>query len=285
MNTVFPEPTVDDPLIDAAAARSSPSRANGSRGPATAAGKERSSQNAIKHGLLAKRIAPLPDFRHERDDFEQQLHCLRAEFQPQTQTQVNLVELLARDWVRLGRIAGAIEAASIPPGLQVSTFYTDESDAQRGMALIDRLRRCLQRQEGFAVESEQLSFASNFLAYCLDEARGTPAVKRAVPPRVLGISCESGLRAILASNDPRPEGHRRGWTALFDLAEKITEGKIVTAREEQIRQERECRVHNVRVLREQLQHLQLLQEYETQVRRSISKNMQMLRESHALLSR
>jgi hypothetical protein len=80
-------------------------RLNGakSKGPTTPEGKLRSSQNAIKHGLLAKTIV----LRHEdRDLFNQILGDFVAEFQPESTREWCLVEeLVAAKW-RLRRLWG-----------------------------------------------------------------------------------------------------------------------------------------------------------------------------------
>src|SRR4051794_5519305 len=107
--------------------RAESARINGakSRGPITPEGKKRSSQNSVKHGLLSRRIAPLIDDRGEQLDYEAYVAGFIEQYQPQTQTEVNLIELLARDWVRLGRIGGYTESLMKPDGREIRPMHFD----------------------------------------------------------------------------------------------------------------------------------------------------------------
>lgn len=75
-------------------------RINGakSRGPVTAEGKAIASQNALKHGLLARSVV----LRNEcNDGFEAAHAALRAELQPRTYVENELVEIMANaNWRR-----------------------------------------------------------------------------------------------------------------------------------------------------------------------------------------
>jgi hypothetical protein len=75
-------------------ARINASRANGrkSRGPKTAAGKAISSQNALRHGLVASTIL-IEGESAER--FEALLASLVAEYEPKTETEMQLIENMA----------------------------------------------------------------------------------------------------------------------------------------------------------------------------------------------
>jgi hypothetical protein len=70
------------------------SRTNGakSRGPVTEEGKQASSQNRLAHGLLSKRIV-LPG--ESQEEFDELLNSLLDEHQPQTPTELALVENMA----------------------------------------------------------------------------------------------------------------------------------------------------------------------------------------------
>jgi hypothetical protein len=78
-------------------------RANGARsqGPVTPEGKQRSSQNGIRHGILANTVV-LEGESKER--FEELLGSLTAELQPRSTAETALVETLAVARWRLLRI-------------------------------------------------------------------------------------------------------------------------------------------------------------------------------------
>jgi hypothetical protein len=69
-------------------------RANGagSLGPVTPEGKQRSAQNATKHGLLCHTVVLEGE---SKDRFEELLASLTAEWQPRTATEAALVETMA----------------------------------------------------------------------------------------------------------------------------------------------------------------------------------------------
>jgi hypothetical protein len=81
------------------------SRQNGkkSAGPTTAAGKAISSQNAVKHGLLAKRLMRLND--ENAEDFAYVLARLRQDLQPVGILEETLVERVAYECVRTAAAA------------------------------------------------------------------------------------------------------------------------------------------------------------------------------------
>ena len=89
--------------VSSTAARAAASRANGakSRGPRTAEGKARSAQNALKHGLSARKHVLLPD--DSRAEFKALEGALLEELRPEGALQTLLVHrLVAAAW-RLAR--------------------------------------------------------------------------------------------------------------------------------------------------------------------------------------
>jgi hypothetical protein len=97
-----PTPTTTDPL-ERRLARAATNRANSqhSTGPRTEPGKQRSSLNALRHGLTA-RTAVLPT----EDPAAHQRHIQQflAEYQPATTTETQLVHEIANTAWRLNRI-------------------------------------------------------------------------------------------------------------------------------------------------------------------------------------
>jgi hypothetical protein len=92
-------------------AQSDASRANGakSRGPVSREGKAASSKNATKHGLLSQTLIVKGE---SAERFEGHLAALVAEFEPETETEMALVEkLAAARWRQLS--AWGLETAGI----------------------------------------------------------------------------------------------------------------------------------------------------------------------------
>ncbi len=74
-----------------------------STGPRSAAGKAKSSRNAVKHGLLAGRIVLADHKDEEPQQFGLLLDGLRDDYQPQSTIETMLVESLAASFWRLRR--------------------------------------------------------------------------------------------------------------------------------------------------------------------------------------
>ena len=134
--------------LDRALDRARINRANAthSTGPRTEAGKQRSSQNALRHGLTAATVVlpsedPAQYEAHRRQFFD--------EYQPATPTETQLVqELVDTSW-RLNRIplleAGLIARAENPPNEQARIDF-DIVDAHRLIAGINLQGARLSRQ-------------------------------------------------------------------------------------------------------------------------------------------
>jgi len=72
-----------------------------STGPRTEAGKQRSSQNALRHGLTAQSVV-VPS--EEEAAYQQLCHKFFGEYEPATATEATLVQLLADTSWRLNRV-------------------------------------------------------------------------------------------------------------------------------------------------------------------------------------
>ncbi len=128
--------------------RARANRANAllSTGPRTAAGKRRSSQNALTHGLTGRS----PVLATE-DPAAYQLHCRQFfdEYQPATPTESQLTQELADTAWRLNRIphleAALLDRAANPPSEQARIDF-DIVDAHRALATLGLHSHRLSRQ-------------------------------------------------------------------------------------------------------------------------------------------
>ena len=117
-----------------------------STGPRTESGKQRSSQNALKHGL-SSRTAVL----RSEDPAAYQLHCdeFRAEYDPKTPTERHLVQELADTAWRLNRIplleADLLTRASDTSCLR-QPIACDIAEATRALATLGMHGQRLSRQ-------------------------------------------------------------------------------------------------------------------------------------------
>jgi len=86
-----------------------------STGPRTDAGKLRSSQNALRHGLTAQSVVVTPE---EEAAFQQLSRKFFEEYKPATATEATLVQLLADTAWRLNRIPQLEDAVLADPTLR-----------------------------------------------------------------------------------------------------------------------------------------------------------------------
>jgi hypothetical protein len=123
-----------------------------STGPRTPAGKKRSSQNALTHGLTSQS----PTLATE-DPAAYQLHCRQFfdEYQPVTPTETQLTQELADTSWRLNRIpsleAALLDRAANPPTEQARIDF-DIVDAHRALATLGMHYQRLSRQFQKAVD-------------------------------------------------------------------------------------------------------------------------------------
>ncbi len=111
-----------------------------STGPKTEAGKNRSRQNAIKHGLLAVSVLAI---RNERpDEFDHLLVSLRGEFRPVGFMEDLLVQKIAVSLCRQKR-ALDYELTIVPRAFTNETIELERKIDPDGAAVSDRLRRIL----------------------------------------------------------------------------------------------------------------------------------------------
>jgi hypothetical protein len=122
------------------------SNARNSTGPRTEAGKQRSSQNALRHGLTA-RSPVIPS----EDPAAYQQHCrlFMDEYHPATPTETQMVQQLADTSWRINRIplleADVLQRAANPPTEQAAIDF-DIVDAHRLIANLTLNSTRLSRQ-------------------------------------------------------------------------------------------------------------------------------------------
>src|ERR1700681_3776167 len=139
--------------------KSETARANGakSRGPTTAEGKEKSSRNAIKHGLTAGNGNILLDCE-DPDQFDEVLNKLLGIHQPATPAEIDLVEeMVAARWRtrRMWTIETGLLNAEIltqltktdtpDPNIHLTMAFRSLTDDSRSLVLANRYEARLQR--------------------------------------------------------------------------------------------------------------------------------------------
>ena len=88
-----------------------------SGGPQTPEGKERSSRNALTHGLSAKQVLILPD--ETREEYEETRQGWWEEFTPEDYSEKRLVEqVVLNDWLLKRANRRLLEAEAADPELQ-----------------------------------------------------------------------------------------------------------------------------------------------------------------------
>jgi hypothetical protein len=150
-----PTPTTTDPVQRWLDRRAATNRANSqhSTGPRTEPGKQRSSQNALRHGLTA-RTAVLPT--EDPEAYQRHIQQFLDEYQPATATETQLVHELANTSWRLNRIpfleAELLSRATNPPTDQAAIETFDIVDAHRALATLGLHGSRLSRQFQKALE-------------------------------------------------------------------------------------------------------------------------------------
>ena len=135
-----------NPIPTPPATSNQPPAPNRSTGPRTAAGKQRSSQNAVTHGLTSH--SPL---LATEDPAAYQRHCRQFfdEYQPATATETQLTQELVDTAWRLNRIpqleAALLDRAANPPSEQAAIDF-DIVDAHRALATLGLHYQRLSRQ-------------------------------------------------------------------------------------------------------------------------------------------
>ena len=130
-------------------------RANGARskGPITEAGKQASSQNGVRHGILTQTVVLEGE---SKDRFEELHAALIAEFQPRSVTEAALVETMAIARWRHMRVLGLQKAGfdlefarqTTPgsPAYRAAIVFKNLADTSRVLDLLHRYEVSFDRQ-------------------------------------------------------------------------------------------------------------------------------------------
>ena len=189
-----------DAAVHVLSARAAASRANGarSRGPRTAEGKARASQNALKHGLSAKKFLLLPD--DSRAEFAALESALLEELRPEGAVQTLLARrLIAAAW-RLAR-ADRLEFEMLiagDPCERPGRVLTRDGGAERAFATLVRYRSAAQ--------------AEFFRTLKALQARAPAAEARAAPGAVVDDGPTPALRPAAAPSAMPEDCPLRPWS-------------------------------------------------------------------------
>jgi hypothetical protein len=147
-------------MTSAARAAINRDNAQASTGPRTASGKERSSMNALGHGMASKAVV-LP---HESAEEYKQLHRgLIDSYKPANEREIQLVELIAQSFWRLQRCYGVERAflenriaasEEADPDAAMANLFIDKAEAGR-MRLLMRYLAAAERAHSKAVADLQ----------------------------------------------------------------------------------------------------------------------------------
>jgi hypothetical protein len=135
--------TPEASTISARKAAANRANAQRSTGPRTAAGKARSSLNALRHGILARAAFNLKiEGPQRRKEFEALVAGLAQEFQPQTMAEHLMVQQLAGCWWRLAKVWRHEQEAAwrmwLAPGMPMEE-YNEYAHDYRAIPIRDQI--------------------------------------------------------------------------------------------------------------------------------------------------
>jgi hypothetical protein len=131
------------------------SNAQHSTGPKTAEGKQRSSLNALRHGLTGQ-IVVMPT--EDLDAYQLHLESFTDEYNPEGATEAHLVQALADTSWRLNRVA-ALETNLLTLGVasQLSPFTDSPQQVQDAMSIVASLESQSKALSNLSLHSQRLS--------------------------------------------------------------------------------------------------------------------------------
>lgn len=193
------------------------SRRNGrrSRGPKTLEGKTRSSANSLKHGLLARQLAPPADYRRDDGLFRQLRRQLVDEFAPAAASGHALVEALAHDYILLGRCRAMVEAACRPPALGQADqrLWEQLQGIERDLPALERaLESLVGGDDGVGCAQKPAERAASAITGMLAEIEADEQEQAAA-------EAELGRTATICPDavEEEPDEHERALARLLDV--------------------------------------------------------------------
>jgi hypothetical protein len=125
-----------------------------STGPKTSEGKQRSSLNALRHGLTGQ-IVVMPN--EDLNAYQLHLNSFTDEYSPKGATEANLVQALADTSWRLNRVA-ALETNLLTLGMTHATPFTDAPQpVQDAMSIVASLESQSKALSNLSLHSQRLS--------------------------------------------------------------------------------------------------------------------------------
>ena len=286
------------------------SRRNGakSRGPRNAQSHSGSFGSALHPGILASKIAPTPDGRHEDREYARLLDDLRREFTPRTATEHAWVETLAHDFIELARIKLLQEMSFAPhpmrDGLESDLYPPDVADdlgrinlllhaVTAGMRLTcspaeaNLLAQLLMNKVG-----ELQDDATSLRTVAEEPGEGTEDPISADPEQEGAANAEwlawfdqinpaglfrdeSHLQALLSGLDAIPPAHTERWRLLLIQLQQDVQLRLEDAERARRAYDQAWRHHQTHML-DHVGRLQVLESVELQRRKAVERTIALL---------
>jgi hypothetical protein len=242
----FLEPTAEPRRTRAEAARINGAK---SRGPKTAEGKRISSKNALREGVIAKRVTPLPNRGGERLDYSHHLNGLKAEFKPQSRFEMNLVELIAKDFVLLAQVGQAtIGQFTNSPRRGVEFPKESVSDVLFELDIIEKVLEGLNESDAFSLPDEARVTFVRMVGGSIQVWQDKMASSNG-PPRRINHDALSACRwldlqhveDVAAGKVALAAEHREPWTVLLGVLKDEAHRRLREAMTDEQFHEQACR--------------------------------------------
>jgi hypothetical protein len=276
------------PVRQRTAAQAEAARRNGakSRGPKTAAGKAVSSTNATYHGILSRRIMPLANDGLEHREYLHLRNELGREFTPQTMTEHNAVDVLAFDYVRLGRVAQMQEP---PPDNEGNGSRQFVCDAEESVQIVKQVKLAVENSVAITVFPEMIEGLLRTVQTMKDdsdpatdpladwksaEKSKSMEILEQLKLQELDVENRDTLSKVISSKLKLNAKQKEWWALLMDCWRAMAEQDVADAKAAQYEYRRTHRPASEGPTR--AAELERLQRYEAQIRRAIVRGIEFL---------